>query len=159
MFDLRRAKAREEAEARMADIHIARVAPDDMKDERVRKLIERMGSGRKKSKGVVCADLRDRDVQELLRLLHEKAEERLKRRMEENPEDPATRVLMVPYRNKKIHEQMIQVLEAIRKHEEREDRAVPSAWALALSEDMHALFDATEHGMEMIRKKYPELKE
>jgi len=158
MFDLRRGKAREEAEAREADVGCVGIEPGDLQDERVRKLLEKTGGRKLGSKGAIAADPRDKDVQELMGILLEKSDERLERRKHENPDDPAIKVLTLPGRNMEIRRQIRTIMDGILKHETKEPREEPSKLAVSLSEDMHSLFDAIENGLEMIRKKYPEMR-
>lgn len=159
MFNLKQAKAREEAEARAVDVACVKIGPGDLQDERVRKLLKKIGGRKLGSEGVIAADPKDKDVQELMGILHEKVKERLERRKHENPDDPAIKVMTLPGRSVEIIREISTMLDGLRDHETKEPRKEPSKWAVSLSEDMHSLFDAIENGLEMIRKKYTEIGE
>ena len=154
------AKRREMEEARAMEGRTLQLWKEDLETPRVVELLERINHGRKlKNKGMIVGDLRDDDVQELMKILKEQKEEQLAEKAERYKGKPEEHVLRAPLEWKKARNASKDILAGIAKHETRNARESASPEAASCAEHFAQICEMVGQMCGELRDKFPWLKE
>lgn len=154
------AKRREMEEARAMEDRTLRLGPRDLENPRVVELLERINHGRKlKDKGMIIADLRDDDVQELMGILKEQKAEQLTEKVERYKGKPEEHVLRAPMEWQKAMVASKDILAGIAMHEMQNAAGGVTPEAASCAEHFNQICGMVVRMCDELRDKFPWLEE